>query len=97
MKDSILSNEEYENVKKFYTLLKLPNRGELNQINNFQDTTILCEIFEQRSSLYQKMFKYNPKKCNSSSSFSGCVHRNKSKCFIVLPTNAELSGLLKKH
>lgn len=89
MKDSILSNEEYENVKKFYTLLKLPNLGELNQIYNFQDTTILCEIFEQRSSLYQKMFKYNPKKCNSSSSFSGCVHRNKSKCFIALPTNAE--------
>ena len=89
MKDSILSNGEYENVKKFYTLLKLPNLGELNQIYNFQDTTILCEIFEQRSSLYQKMFKYNPKKCNSSSSFSGCVHRNKSKCFIALPTNAE--------
>ena len=31
------------------------------------------------------MFKYNPKKCNSSSSFSGC----KSKCFIALPTNTE--------
>ena len=47
MKDSVLSTEEYENVKKFDTILKLSNLGELNQIYNFQDTIILCEIFEQ--------------------------------------------------
>ena len=35
------------------------------------------------------MFKFNPRKCNSASSFSGCVHRDKSKCCIALPTNAE--------
>ena len=89
MKDSVLSTEEYENVKKFYTTLKLSNLGELNQIYNFQDTIILCEIFEQRSCLFQKMFRYNPRKCNSASSFSGCVHRNNSKCRIALPMDAE--------
>ena len=47
MKDSVLSTEEYENVKKFDTILKFSNLGELNQIYNFQNTIILCEIFEQ--------------------------------------------------
>ena len=49
----------------------------------------MCEIFESRSALLQKLFRYNPKKCNSASSFSECVHRLKSKCKIVLPINAE--------
>ena len=37
----------------------------------------------------QKLFKYNSRKCNSAGSFSGCVHRNKSKCCIALPMDAE--------
>ena len=35
------------------------------------------------------MFKFNPKKCNSASSLSGCVHREKNKCLIALPTDVE--------
>ena len=76
-------------LKIFFNILKLQTLGDLNRIYNFQDTAILCEIFESRSTLLQKLFKYSPKKCNSASSFSGCVHRLKSKCKIVLPTNAE--------
>ena len=89
MKDSVLSTEEYENVKNFYMILNLSNLGELNQIWNFQDTIILCEIFEQWSSLLQKIFNYNPRKCNTASTFTGCVHRSKSKCCIAPPTDAE--------
>ena len=63
---------------------------------NFQDTIIICEIFEQRSSRLQETFKYNPRKCNSASSFSGCVHRNKSKCCIALPTDAEHIRVFEK-
>ena len=37
----------------------------------------------------QKLFKYNPRKCNSASSFSGCVRKDKSKCCIALSTDAE--------
>ena len=81
--------EEYQNVRKFYMLLKLSNFGELNRLYNFQDTLILCEIFEQRSELLKHIFKYNPRKCNSTSSFSGCFHRNKNRCCIALPTDAE--------
>ena len=61
----------------------------MNKIFNIQDTLILFEIFEQRSILLQKLFKFNSRKCNSASSFSGCVQRNKSKCNTVLSTDAK--------
>ena len=88
MKDSFLSDEEYENVKKFYKTLKLQNLGELNQIYNFQDNIVLCELFERRSTIFEEMFKFNPRKCNSASSFSGCAHRDKKKCCIALQRDA---------
>ena len=96
MKDSTITDQDYENVKKFYTRLKLKNLGELNHIYNFQDTIILCKIFQQRSSGLQEIFKNNPRRCNSASSFSGCVHRNKSKCCIALPTDAEHVRVFEK-
>ena len=96
LKEDNIFTEEYENVKNFFNILKLETLGDLNRIYNFQDTAILCEIFESRSTLLQKLFKYNPKKCNSASSFSGCVHRLKSKCRIVSPTNAETVRVFEK-
>ena len=70
--------------------------GDLNRVYNFQDTAILCEILESRFALLQILFEYNAKKCNSASSFSGCVHRLKSKCKIVLPTDAEIVRIFEK-
>ena len=49
-----MTDEEYENAKKFYQAMKLENFGELNKINNFQDTIILCEIFEQQKKKHKK-------------------------------------------
>ena len=60
LKDNIMTKEEYNNVKKFYQMMRLKDLGELNKICNFQDTIILCEIFEQRSERLQQLFKYNP-------------------------------------
>ena len=95
LKERDIDQEEYENVKKFFSLLKLKTLGDLNKMYNFQDTLILCEIFEQRASRLQQLFKYDARKCNSASGFSGCVHGLKSKCSIVLPTNAEISRVFK--
>ena len=78
LKDEIMTNEEYENEKKNYQTMKLTDLGELNKIYNFQDTIILCEIFEQHSEQLQKLFKFNLRKCNS-------VIRDQSKCLIALP------------
>ena len=57
MKDSVISDEDYNNVKKIYKLLKMSNLGELSKVYNFQDTIILYEIFEQRSDLLKEIFK----------------------------------------
>ena len=96
LKEKEISFEEYENIKNFFTVLRLKTLGDLNRIYNFQDTAILCEIFEQRATILQKLFKFNARKCNSASSFSGCVQRFKSKCCIVLPTDAEIIRVFEK-
>ena len=83
-----ISEEEYENVKNFCKILKLKTLGDLNRTYS--------EIFEERSLLRQKLFKYNAKKCNSASSFSGCVQRLKSKCSIALPKDAESVKVFEK-
>ena len=38
--------------------MKLNNLDELSKIYTFQDTIILCEIFERRSEHLQKLFNY---------------------------------------
>ena len=96
LKEKDINVEEYENVKKFFTLLRLKTLGDMNCICNFQDTLILCEIFEQRANMLEKRFKFNPRKCNSASSFSGYFHRNKSKCAIVMPTDPEMIRVFEK-
>ena len=47
---------------QFYLSLtmKLKVLGDLNKIYNFQDTIILCEIFEHCSMHLQKLFECNP-------------------------------------
>ena len=97
LKDDVITEGDYNNVKKLYQTLRLENLGELTKIYNFPDTIILCKISEQRSEHLQKLLKFNPRKCNSASSFSGCVHRGKSKCFIALPTTLNMSEYLRKH
>ena len=44
----------------------------------------------------QEIFKYNPRKCNFASSFSGCVYRNKNKCYFALPANAQHVRVFEK-
>ena len=96
LKEKDISDEEHENVKNLFKLLRLKTLGDMNRIYNFQNTLTLCEIFEKRASFLKKLFKFNPRKCNSASSFSGTVHRNKSKCNIVMPTNAEQIRVFEK-
>ena len=68
LKDDIISSEDYEKVKKFWRLMNFEDLGKLHKIYNFQDTIILFKIFEQRSDQLQKLFRYNPRKCNLASS-----------------------------
>ena len=66
---------------------------------NFTTLTILivlCEVFASRGNFLNKQFKFNPRKCNSVISFSSCVHRDKSKCCIAIPTSSAIVKLLRK-
>ena len=60
LKNSMITDQEHLLVKKFYLLLKMRNLGDLNNLYTFQDTIILCEIFESRSKFLSKKLKFNP-------------------------------------
>ena len=92
----MLSDAEYKNVNKFWKTLSLNKLSELNGFYNFQDTMILSEIFESRASEMFKRFPYNPRKCTSASTLSGCIHRYLSKAIISFPTNSEIVELFEK-
>ena len=47
---------------------------------------LLCEILESRFQAMQNTYGFNPKKCNSASTMSGCIEREMSKVIITLPT-----------
>ena len=96
LKNETISDEDYENVKKFWQLLRLTELTDLNDIYTFQDTIILCEIFENRAMEMMKKFLYSPGKCSSASLLSGCIHRLLSKAIIALPTQAEIVDLFER-
>ena len=90
LKSEIISDQDYENVKKFWKLLHLTKLSDLNDIYNFQNTIILCEISGNRATEIMRKFPYNPRKCSLASSLSGCIHRFLSKAVIALPTQADI-------
>ena len=89
LKNEIINDESYENVKQFRKLLRLKKPLELNDIYNFQNTIIFCKIFEDKAREMMCKFPYNPRKCTSASSLSGCIHRFLLKSIITLPTQAD--------
>ena len=49
LRNETISDENYENVKKLWQIICLKNLSDLNDIYNFQDTIIVCKIFENRA------------------------------------------------
>ena len=68
----------------------MPNLGDMNDLHNAQDAILLCEIIENRFQLMQNEYGYNPRKCNSASTLSGCIEREMSKIIIPLSTSSEI-------
>ena len=60
------------------------NLGDLNDLYNVQDVISLCEIIENRFQAMQDTYGFNPKKCNSASSMSGCIEIEISKIKLAL-------------
>ena len=96
LKNSIISDEEYEDIKKLFNLLKMCTLSDLNALYNFQDTIILTGIFENKTENMQQKFKFIPRKCSSASTLSGAIQRDMSKVIISLPTNTDVIELMEK-
>ena len=89
LKLQAVDNESYENSKYLYLNLRMRNLGDLNDLCNTQDVILLCEIIESRFQAMQNTYGFNPRKCNSASTMSGCIEREMSKVIITLPTKIE--------
>lgn len=42
LKEKNVSEEEYQNLKKLFKVLKMKTLGDINKLYNIQDTLILC-------------------------------------------------------
>ena len=49
------------------------NIGDMNDLCNFQDVIMLCEIFEGGATLMLEKYGFNSRRCNSASTLSGCI------------------------
>ena len=61
----------------------------MNDLYNAKDVILLTEIIEIGFQAMQKAYGFNPRKCNSASSMSGCIEREMSKVILTLPTKYE--------
>ena len=76
LKQKAVGDEEYEDSKFLYQTLKMRHLGDLNDLYNAQDVILLSELTENRFQFMQDKYGFNPRKCNSASSLSGCIERN---------------------
>ena len=65
------------------------NLGDLNVLYNTQDVILLTKVIESRFQAMHDTYGFNPRKCNSASSMSGCIEREMSKIILALPTKYE--------
>ena len=72
------------------------NLSGMNDLCNFQDTCILCEIIEDRFEIMRNMYGFNPRGCNLAGTSSGCIERNLSSVIIALPVNKEDMEIFEK-
>ena len=95
LKNKRVSDDEYNNSKELFSTLKMRNLSDMNDLYNFQDVALLIQIVENRFQLMQDQYGFNPRKCNSSATFSGCVEREMSKIIIELPTSNEYVNIFE--
>ena len=73
LKQSAVNDDDYQNSKYPYHTLKVKHLGDLSDLYNVQDVTLLSEIIENRFETMHKTYGFNPKKCNSASAMSGYI------------------------
>ena len=74
----------------------MKNLGDLNNLYNAKDVILLTEIIESRFQAMQNTYGFNPGKCNSASSISGCIEREMSKTILTPPTKLEHAEIFQQ-
>ena len=75
LKLQAVNDKSNENSKFLLKTLKMRNLGDLNDLYNTQDVILLCEILESKFQAMQNTYGFNPRKCSSASTMSGCIER----------------------
>ena len=75
LKQTAVNDEDYENSKYLYQILKMRNLGDLNDLYNRQDVILLTEIIENRFEVMKNTYGFNPRKYNSACLMSGCIEK----------------------
>ena len=78
LKQQNVSKEDYEIFYYLWKTSRMRNLSDMNDLCNAQDVTLLCEIIENRFQLMQDKCGFNPRKCNSASTLSGSIERERS-------------------
>ena len=72
------------------------NLNDMNDSYNVRDVILLLEIVENRFEQMYKKNYYNPRKCNSAHTLSGCIQRDLSKVIIALPATSAHTEIFEK-
>ena len=89
LKQAAVNDNDYKNSKYLYQTLKMRNLGDMNGLYNNQEVILLCEIIANRFQVMNDTYGFNPRKCNSARSMSGCIEREIYRIILALPTKLE--------
>ena len=90
LKQKAVSDEDYTTSFYLYKTLKMWHLGDMNDLYNVQDVILLSVICKSRFQFMHKRYGFNPRKCNSASTLSGCIEREMSRVINALPTSNEV-------
>ena len=79
-----------------YRTLKMRKWVNMNELYNARDVILLCEIGKNRFQFMHDWYGFNPRKCNSASTLSGCIERQMLRVIITLPTSNEVIDILEQ-
>ena len=96
LKQKFVSDKDYENSYYLYKTLKMRNLNDMNDLYNAQNVVLLCEKIEDRLQLMYDKYRFNPRKCNSASTLSGCIEWDLSKVIIALPISNKIVEAFEK-
>ena len=96
LKQKAVSHSDYESSFFLYKTLTMRNLGDMNDLYNAQDVILLCEIAENRFQFMHDQYGFNPRKCNSASTMSGCIETEMSRVIIALPTSNQAVDIFEQ-